>query len=364
MASREATTGPLLQLCGGYFLAYVVTAVSVKYLLGPAAKGFPGLHGLQLLIYSTAGGTALTTSVVLAFRWYKLRTQRYVAIGPLRVPVELCYIVPSGVCTAIVIPTTTLMYTLPISVMVAMVVMRASVIVISRAVDAIQIRQGILTRRVYPEEDIAVGLALAAIAIHLVDASASAAGSVLRSNAALAILGSYVVAYAIRIYIMNYFKHTRPPGVAKDNRGFFGIEQITATVTLLCVTALVFAIAPRVPQIEQLGILRQAIVSPEAAWPGATASGVAFGAAAFFSVFLFLYPGRTATFAGLVNRLTSLVAGTTATLIFATAFGGRFPATRDWISLTVIGAAVGFLARAERRRTRELTLSAGDPARG
>jgi len=51
----------------------------------------------------------------------------------------------------------------------------------------------------------------------------------------------------------------------------------------------------------------------------------AFGAAAFFSVFLFMFKGRTATFAGLVNRLTSLVAGTTSTVIFYFAFQGRFP---------------------------------------
>ena len=64
--------------------------------------------------------------------------------GKLEFPSELLYIVPSGICTAVVIPTTTLMYMLPISVMVAMVIMRASVIIISRVVDAIQIHQNIL----------------------------------------------------------------------------------------------------------------------------------------------------------------------------------------------------------------------------
>ena len=44
-------------------------------------------------------------------------------------------------------------------------------------------------------------------------------------------------------------------------------------------------------------------------------SGIPYGAVAFFSVFIFMFQGRTATFAGLVNRLTSLIAGTTATLL-------------------------------------------------
>jgi hypothetical protein len=75
---------------------------------------------------------------------------------------------------------------------------------------------------------------------------------------------------------------------------------------------------------------------------------------AFFSVFIFMFKGRTATFAGLVNRLTSLVAGTTATLLSFFIFGGRFPSMADWASLALIFVAVGFLSIAERKRTAEL----------
>ena len=82
--------------------------------------------------------------------------------------------------------------------------------------------------------------------------------------------------------------------------------------------------------------------------------GTAFGIVAFFSVFLFMFKGRTATFAGLANRLTSLVAGTTATLIFHYAFGGNFPKPQDWISLIFIFIAVGFMTRAEKKRAAEL----------
>ena len=75
---------------------------------------------------------------------------------------------------------------------------------------------------------------------------------------------------------------------------------------------------------------------------------------AFFSVFIFMFKGRTATFAGLVNRLTSLVAGTTATLIQWLAFAGHLPRASEWIALGLIFVAVGFLAVAERRRAREV----------
>ena len=62
---------------------------------------------------------------------------------------------------------------------------------------------------------------------------------------------------------------------------------------------------------------------------------------------------------GQEDRLTSLIAGTTATLVFHYWFGGRFPALRDWISLGLILIAIGFLTRAERRRVEELAARSG-----
>ncbi len=75
---------------------------------------------------------------------------------------------------------------------------------------------------------------------------------------------------------------------------------------------------------------------------------------AFFSVFIFMFKGRTATFTGLVNRLTSLVAGTTATLIGWLFLGSRFPSLQNWISLGFVLVAVAFLTRAEKKRAQEL----------
>jgi len=336
----------LAQLCGAYFAFYVVTGVSVKWFL---ASGMPDM---TFLVYSTAGGTALCLVVALARGWWRLETAGTVRVLGASVPRELAYILPSGVCTAVVIPTTTLMYSLPISVMVAMVIMRGSVIVISRAVDAIQIRQGILKRRVYREEDVAVLFALGAVAVHLVFGGGGF--DFIRSVAALTILGSYVVAYSLRIYIMNYYKNTRGAGVRQDNKGFFALEQIAASVTLAIVAAVVFAAPWEAPQLADF---RAAFVEPPPRWSLAFLAGTAFGAVAFFSVFIFMFQGRTATFAGLVNRLTSLVAGTGATLLSALLFGGRWPKQEDWLSLGFILVAVAFLTRAERRRAAELALA-------
>jgi hypothetical protein len=348
--TAAGSTGRLLQLCAGYFFFYVLTGVAVKYFLGDAEDGFPGMNGIEYLVYSTFGSAAVVLGVVVALRWWKLRSLAPKRLGPWRVPGELAYLVPSGVCTAVVIPTTTLMYTLPISVMVAMVIMRGSIIVISRVVDAIQIRQGLLDKKVYFEENVAVVFAIAAVAGH-VFVSRNGGFEFLRSAAAMSILGSYVVAYSIRIYIMNYYKNTHGRDRPQDNRPFFGIEQIFASLTIALGS---FALFHGLGSGEVVDSYRDAFRTPHPMWKEAVISGLPFGGAAFFSVFLFLFQGRTATFAGLVNRLTSLVAGTTATLVVHWALAGSFPGKWDWISLGLILVAIGFMTRAERRRVAEL----------
>jgi hypothetical protein len=341
----------------------------------------PKLSDMAYLFNNTIGGSVFALGLVIALGWIRLKSNRLVDWGPFRIPSEVAYIVPSGVCTAIVIPTTTLMYTLPISVMVAMVIMRGSIIVISRLVDEIQIRQGILKKRVYTDENWAVVFALLAVATNvlllpLVDAleargvavahllglkpgAAKGSFEFLRSTAAMSILTSYVVAYFFRLYIMNYFKNTRGPGVPQDNKGFFAIEQIAASASMLLLGAFFVVAPPAFGWRAEAVVLWSTVVHQFDA--SAILSGVPYGVVAFFSVFIFMFRGRTATFAGLANRLTSLVAGTAATLLLAIFFKTKFPTGQDWISVLFILVAVWFLSRAEQKRVAELNRGAGAP---
>lgn len=362
LRTKDGSTGRLLQLCAGYFVFYVITGVTVKYFLGPVERGLPHMKGIEFLVYSTAGGMVVGTVVVIVLKWYRLQSNHTFELGGRDVPIELLYIIPSGICTAVVIPTTTLMYTLPISVMVAMVIMRGSVIVISRIVDALQIRSGILEKTVYWQENVAVLFAIVAVAVHLVWASFFVEGKgnfdFVGNGPAMTILISYITAYAFRIYIMNYYKNTRPKGAKSDNRGFFAVEQLSAAVAILIVAVAVY-FAPSLFGVtgERIEQFIGAIDEPRPEWASAIVAGMAYGVVAFFSVFIFMYKGRTATFAGLVNRLTSLVAGTVATLVFAVSFGGKMPKVQDWVSLGFILVAVAFLTRAEKRRAAELALT-------
>ncbi len=382
--TSEGSTGRLLELCSWYFFLYVLTGVAVKYFLGRSEAGFPGLNGVEYLVYSTASGAGVALVVVMIRRWYRLESRQHVRLGTRRVPAELLSIVPSGICTGVVVPTTTLMYTLPISVLVAMVIMRGAIIVVSRLVDSIQIRQGLLHKKVYAEENWGVFFAMLAVgaklfwtpsvvnpvAIWLQGLGIDAAGmqldangrdnfEFLRSKPAMAILGSYILAYAIRIYIMNYYKNTRAKDQKLDNKAFFAIEQMAAFCTMVIAAAVLLSVPAG--GISQIQMFQDAVAKPHPQWGAAFFSGLPFGILSFFSVFIFMFKGRTATFAGLVNRLTSLVAGTTATLVFHWVWGGPFPATDDWLALFFIFVAIGFLTQAERKRRGEL-VPAASPA--
>lgn len=454
--THEGTTERLIQLSGGYFLLYVLTGYLVKYF-----DKVLGVSDVQYTFYNTIGGMLVCNAVVFILGWYKFKSSETVKIIRFNIPREFFYIIPSGICTAIVIPTTTLMYTLPISVMVAMIIMRASIIVISRLVDEVQIRQGILKKKVYWEENLAVVIALAAVSLQILNfkgAFLAASHSGCYSNfiadlfkfdkkdfdflgnaAAMTILTFYIAAYTTRIYIMNYYKNTRPKGAVYDTNGFFAIEQISSTIAITLAGIIFFfwvnrpasigysfmevpnVLAVDIPQAQKLqkdisnaqqflaqetvkfdkvtrsalegkikaGIeslsnkkakkedfeaiskeideimkpvkksfaykFSQAVKNPTKKWFLAMLSGLPYGAAAFFSVFLFMFKGRTATFAGLINRLTSLIAGTVVTiLVYLFIKGQKMPKQQDWLGLILILAAIYFIGRSEKKRACEL----------
>jgi hypothetical protein len=158
--SKPGSTGRLLQLCAAYFFSYVLTGVLVKWFTGGLHD--PKMSDIAYMVNNTMGGNLLCLVAVLLLGWIPWPSRH----GG-KWPPETGYILASGVCTAVIIPGTTLLYTLPISVMVAMVIMRGSIIVISRLIDAVQIRQGILKRKVYAQENWAVAFALMAVGANL-----------------------------------------------------------------------------------------------------------------------------------------------------------------------------------------------------
>lgn len=337
LRSAPNSTARLLQYAFLYFALYAAFGVLVKYFQSPAAQGYPGMSDLHFLVYSTGGSALICLGVIFARSWWKFKWQAR----------EIGYMFLAGTFTAMVIPTTKLMYTLPISVMVAMILMRGSIIVLSRIVDSVLLLQGISDKKVSWEENAAMLISLAAVAINILFAKAGDF-EFLKSTAAMVILSVYLVGYGLRLYLMNYFKFTRTGNESANNKNYFAIEQLAASFWIFGFVGVAIAAPGSLP-----GTLPIAEVfhQPHPLWLWAMAAGLPFGVGAFFSAFLFLFQGRTSTFAGLVNRLSSLIAGTASTLIFAAIFGGSWPSMIDWAALSLILIAVWFLARAEGRRT-------------
>ncbi len=350
--THEGTTERLLQLAGGYFASYILTGYFVKHFLS-RDPGFPGMSGIQFLLYSTLISSFFCVSLVIIWKWYKFKSNNFTTVLGITMPKEFLYIIPSGVLTAVIIPTTTLLYTFKgVSVMVAMIIMRASVIIASRLVDTIQIHQGILRKKVYWEENVAILFAIGAISLKLV-LGKHGGFDFLNNFAFMTIFLSYIISYAIRIYIMNYYKNTRPKNVIYDYKGFFAIEQISASATIVIATVIILTVAAAPGSV--IGQFQEAFHNPHPKWALAALGGIPFGIGAFFSVFLFMFKGRTATFAGLSNRLTSLIAGTCATILAAQLIPSKhMPKQEDWIALLFVLIAVFFLGLSEKKRTKEL----------
>lgn len=353
MAMADDSSLLLLILAAWYFLSYVGTGIAPK-VFTDGYFGVDRISQMANLYYSTVGAVGFVLILMVALGWHKrFRSAGSIRIGPVSFAREYCYLLPSGICTAVIIPTTTLMYTFGVSVMIAMVTMRGCIVVIGRLVDAIQIRQGILKKRVPWEENVAVVFAIAAVATALLKSPKPGEDpfSLLHSVPAMVVLTAYVGAYFVRIYIMNWYKNTHA-GQA-DNRAFFGAEQAFAALALVVVTGALLAWGPNDWRIAEM---HHAAETP---YFLAMIGGIPFGLAAIPSVLLLMYKGRTGTFSTLVNRLTSLIAGTTATLLLIP-LGGKAPVLLDWVAFGLVLVAVGFLAKAERRRVASQAVVAGN----
>ena len=348
MQERGGIRG-LVLLCVGYFAFYIVTGTQVKWFplhyYGPDVGGEAKTH---FLVDSTIGSSVVVLILVFALRWVRIRSNQVVRLGPLHVPRELLYIIPSGLCLAVVGPATVLLLSLPISVMVAMVIMRGSVILLCRIIDAIQIRQGLLRKKVLWEENVAVLIAVLAVATNLFGASGDDF-AFFTDGRAMTLLGAYLGAYGIRLYLMNYYKNTRKPGAEHDSKAWFAWEQISNTVGFVIIAVVLYVGIRHLGWTDdRLAAMESAVSRPD--WGAIWRTGVPQAASVMFGTLIWLYEGHSATFVGLLNRLTSLLAGVGATLLFAVMFGGGYPSVRDWISVGLIVIAFVFLTRAERRR--------------
>jgi len=344
---RKKLLGPwgvLAIVIVSYYVFYSFFGVTPKYWMKKA-----GMPGMSFSVHSTIGGMFFAMMIVFALGWH--RRMRDISTKPRLFGIftaETVITLPSGICTAVVIFTTTYMYTLG-AVVVAMIIMRGSLLVIGRLVDLLLQILGVREQNVYWQSTVAVLFGLGAV-LTIAYMAWGKGGGLLAKPAARITMIAYVGAYAVRQFIMAWYKE-KNKGDNYDMIAFFGAEQFWAFMSTLVFCVCVFG------AVSLGGWENQPAQNAFAAFRHvdgvAVLSCLPYGAIAFVSVFIFMFEAGSATFNVAINRFTSLLAGFTATYVAYRWLGQRWLKDFEMLALVILVMGFAFLFWAAFRRAME-----------
>jgi hypothetical protein len=311
----------------GYFACYAPYSALTKVLSSGLLEGMPrGISGFELLPWSTLASLVGMFLFLTVMGWW--RYAGHCAVLGVRVPCPGRWTLPSGLCSAAIIGTTTLAYTFEgTSIVFMMLLMRGGVLALAPIVDKVSGRSPR-----WPSW-VALGLSLAAVAV------AVGPGVDMRlSLVALIDLAVYLLAYFFRLRAMSHLAKSEDPAVGIR---YFVEEQMVATpaiVLSLAVLALVgegrvmmeiregftqFFARGRMLEEVSIGLLSQG-------------TGI-FGA-------LILLDHRENAFSVPVNRASSILAGVLATLVLSVWLGQRGVGPGEAVGAVLVIAAMGVLS--------------------
>jgi hypothetical protein len=218
---RQHTLG-IWALTLGYFLFYIpYSGLSKAVTSGFLSKGIP-IAGPELLPAAGISTAFAVLMFITVMRWWKYGAKRQVLGLNVIFPRRETFI--SGIGFAAIILTTTLAYSFSgVSIVLALVLMRAGVLIMSPLIDQI------FRRRVRWFSWVGLVLSLAALAISL----SNVRGYQLKL-AAILNLAAYLAGHALRMPCMTKVAKT---GEAQSARAYFVEEQTVAMAALVCVPA-------------------------------------------------------------------------------------------------------------------------------
>lgn len=318
----------------GYFALYVpysalTKALSDGLLPGQAIR----LSGFVLLPLLGIGSMVANWIAISALDWWRFAGRRRV-LG-LSLPWPGPWTLVAGVCTALIIPTTSMAYTFSgVSILFIMLLMRGGVLIVAPMVDFVS------GRRVHWYSWSALLLALAALWVGF------AGRGYAITAVAFANAGVYVTAYFIRLRAMS--RLTKSDDLAGRMR-YFVEEQIVAppvNVLLLGLFALVGANEAMLQ--TRAGFTTFFTTAP-------LAVGVTFLAGLLSQITgtcgtLTLMDRRENTFCVPVNRASSVLSGIVASLLLWAIAGSRPPAPTEYAGAALIVAAMLILSLGPRLR--------------
>jgi drug/metabolite transporter (DMT)-like permease len=322
----------------GYFACYVPYSALTKALSDGLLPGLARVPGFAILPVSSLASMLAMVTFITAMGWWKYAGRARVA--GVSFPWPSWWTFFSGLGTATVIVTTTLAYTFSgVSIVLMMLLLRGGVLVMAPLVDALA------RRRVRWFSWLALGLSLAALVVTFV----ARAGFAITLGAALDVT-FYLLAYFVRLRFMS--RHAKSDD-ANATRRYFVEEQMIGTPAVVLTLGVLALVGP--------AKLSGPLVYGFTSLPPATLVLVALvgllsqGTGVFGG--LVLLDKRENSFSVPVNRASSLLAGTAASLLLAMAFGARAPSWDEFVGAGLLVVAVLVLsvpgvlrARATRRR--------------
>lgn len=308
----------------GYFAAYVPYSALTKYL-----SKTKGIAGFELLPITACASFVAMIAFLTGMGWWKYAGRKKI-LG-LNVPWPGKWTFLSGVCSAAIIPTTTLAYTFGgISIVFMMLLLRGGVLGLAPIVDALS------GRKVRWFSWIALALTLGSLFVSFFFGQ----GSYKMTVAAGINLSIYLLAYFVRLRFMS--RMAKSDDAAATTR-YFVEEHMSATPVLLVVLGLTAlfgsgtgASAVQRGFTEFFGYGAAVVVLAIAIGVLSEGTGI-FGG-------LVLLGKQENTYCVPVNRASSLLAGVTASFTLAIFAGGRMPGAPELIGAGMIISAIVVLS--------------------
>jgi len=331
----------------GYFAAYAPYSALTKYL-----SKTQGIGGVELLPPTGAASLVAMFICISAIGWWKYAGRR--TFFGVEVPFPNKWTFLSGLCTATIIPTTTLAYTFGgISIVFMMLLMRGGVLIIAPIVDFFS------KRRVRWFSWVALGLSVGA----LLAAFFGDNGSVKMTFVAGLDLFFYLLAYFIRLRFMSRLAKSDDENARTR---YFVEEQMVATPVLMLVLGLVALSAATglTSSPEATATLRGFTAFFTQNGSGVIATAIVIGVLSQGTgIFggLILLDKRENTYCVPVNRASSILAGVVASLLLWLFVDYRFPRANELIGAGLIISAIAVLSippLLERRRQKQASVTA------
>jgi hypothetical protein len=333
---RTFTLG-IWALALGYFASYAPYTTVVRVTSTRLLPGIDNAESHVAMLLAAGVATAIASPlIVTALGWWGYAGRR-VILG-VRVPWPTPSTLISGLATTLIIYTTTLIYSFRgVSIVLAMLLMRAGVLMLAPIVDAI------FHKRVRWFSWAAFGLSLLAMATVVAELSSYQVTWPL----ALAV-GTYIGAYAIRLPCITRLATSDGRDAA---RRYLVEEQLVAAGALVVAPLALALIGSTGTSLE----VRRAVtsfVSSQALGPSLLV-GVLYACLYWFGTSIYL-DRRENTYCVPLNRCSSVLAVLVSSYAMASLFGSAQPSAGELVGAALLGAAMLVLSPLHHLRVRRI----------